>query len=79
MKLVVCIKQVPGMNTKAKIDPESNVVIWEGEERIINPLDMYALEEGVRIKEQHGGSITALSMGSSQSEEILREAATSSV
>ena len=56
MKVVVCIKQVPGTNTKVGIDPQTNTVIWEGEERILNPLDMYALEESVRIKEQHGGT-----------------------
>jgi electron transfer flavoprotein beta subunit len=74
MKVVVCIKQVPGINTKVRIDPQTNYVIWEGEERILNPLDMYALEESVRIKEQHGGTIVVISMGSSQVEETLREA-----
>ncbi len=73
MKVVVCIKQVPGTNSRMRIDPNTGTVVWDGEERIINPLDMYALEEGLRIKEQHGGTVTALSMGTSQAEEILRE------
>ena len=73
MKVVVCIKQVPGINSKMRIDPDTKTVAWEGEERIINPLDMYALEEGIRIKEQHGGTVAAISMGASQAEEILRE------
>lgn len=73
MKVVVCVKQVPGTNTKVRIDSQTNSVIWEGEERILNPLDMYALEEGVRIKEQQGGTVSVISMGTSQAEEILRE------
>lgn len=73
MKVVVCIKQVPGINSKMHIDPDTKTVVWEGEERVINPLDMYALEEGLRIKEQHGGTVDALSMGTSQVKEILRE------
>ena len=74
MKVVVCIKQVPGANAKAGIDPQTNAVVWQGEERIVNPLDMYALEEGIRIKDKNGGTLTAISMGASRAEEILREA-----
>jgi len=72
MKVVVCIKQV-SETTKAKIDPQKNTVVWEGE-GIVNPFDTYALEEGIRIKEQYGGKVTAISMGLPQAENILREA-----
>jgi len=74
MNVVVCIKQVPGPTTKIRIDEQTNSVVWEGDERILNPLDMYALEEGIRIKEQYGGKVTTISMGSSRAEEALREA-----
>jgi electron transfer flavoprotein beta subunit len=40
----------------------------------MNPFDRHALEEGVRLKEQHGGTVVALSMGPPQAEEMLREA-----
>ena len=73
MNIVVCIKQVPG-TTEVKIDPQTNTLIREGVPSIINPLDAYALEEGVRLREKHGGRVTALSMGPPQAEESLREA-----
>jgi len=72
MNIVVCIKQVPG-TTDIKIDPETNTLIREGVESIINPFDTYALEEGVRLKERCGGKVTAISMGPPQAEEALRE------
>ena len=49
MNIVVCIKQVPG-TTEVKIDPETNTLIREGVESIVNPFDTYAVEEAVRIK-----------------------------
>lgn len=72
MNIVVCIKQVPG-TTDIKIDPETNTLVREGVESIINPFDTYALEEGVRLKERCGGKVTAISMGPPQAEEALRE------
>jgi len=73
MKVVVCLKQVPA-TTEVKVDPQTNTIIREGVKSIINPLDTYALEEGVRLKERCGGKVTALSMGPPQAEEMLREA-----
>jgi electron transfer flavoprotein beta subunit len=73
MKIAVCLKQVPG-TTEVKIDPESNTLIRQGIENIINPFDTYALEEGVRLKERYGGEVTVISMGPPQAEGALREA-----
>ena len=72
MTIVVCIKQVPG-TTDIKIDPETNTLVREGVESIVNPFDAYALEEGVRLKERCGGKVTAISMGPPQAEQALRE------
>lgn len=73
MKIVVCIKQVPD-TTNVKINPETNTLIREGVESIINPFDEYAIEEGVRLKEQYGGETVALSMGPPQVEHALKDA-----
>lgn len=76
IKIVVCIKQVPG-TTEIKIDPETNTLIREGIENIINPFDAYAIEEGVRIRERFNDGeveVIALTMGPPQSKEILKEA-----
>ena len=72
MNIIVCIKQVPD-TTDIKIDPETNTLIREGVESIINPFDLYALEEAVQLKEVHGGKVTAISMGPPQVETALRE------
>jgi electron transfer flavoprotein beta subunit len=72
MNIIVCVKQVPG-TTEIKIDPDTNTLVREGVESIINPFDTYALEEGVRLRERYGGKVTAISMGPPQAEVALRE------
>ena len=73
MNIIVCIKQVPE-TTNVKINHETNTLIRSGTKGIINPFDMYAIEEGLRIKEKFGGKVTALTMGPPQADEALREA-----
>ena len=73
MQFVVCIKQVPD-TTDVRINPETNTLMREGVESIINPFDMYAIEEAIRLKERMGGKVTAVTMGPPQAEAALREA-----
>jgi electron transfer flavoprotein beta subunit len=74
MNLVVLIKQVPD-TTEVRIDRETNTLIREGVPSIINPFDMYAIEEALRIREHSGeGKVTIMSMGPPQVESALREA-----
>ena len=73
MEIIVCIKQVPE-TTEVRINPETNTLIREGVKSIINPFDMYALEEGIRLKERFGGKVSVISMGPPQAESALREA-----
>jgi len=73
MNIIVCIKQVPE-TTEVRINPETNTLIREGVKSIINPFDMYAIEEAVRLKEKFGGKITVITMGPPQADAALREA-----
>jgi electron transfer flavoprotein beta subunit len=73
MNIIICIKQVPE-TTEVKINPQDNTLIREGVKSIINPFDMYAIEEGVRLKEKLGGKVTVITMGPPQAESALREA-----
>ena len=73
MNIIVCIKQVPDTQD-IRINPETNTLMREGVQSIVNPFDMYAIEEALRIKEKLGGKITAICMGPKQAEEALREA-----
>lgn len=73
MKIVVCVKQVPSTN-EVRLDPETNTIIRDGKQSVINPFDTYALEEAIRIKEKIQGEVIALSMGIPATEKILRDA-----
>lgn len=73
MQIIVPIKQVP--ETKSvKMDEKTGTVIREGVESIINPLDLYAIEAALRIKEEHGGTVIAICMGPMKALEALKEA-----
>jgi electron transfer flavoprotein beta subunit len=73
MRIIVCVKQVPGTN-QVEIDDVTGVLKREGVGAKMNPYDLYAIETAVRIKETQGGTVSALSMGPMQAEAVLREA-----
>jgi electron transfer flavoprotein beta subunit len=73
MNIIVCIKQVPETQ-EVRLDPVTHTLKREGIAAIINPFDLYALEEGLRVKDAHGGTVTLLTMGPPQAEAALREA-----
>ncbi len=73
MNIVVLVKQVPN-TAEVRIDPKTGTLIREGVESIVNPDDLLAIEAGVRLREAHGGRVTALSMGPPQAIDALREA-----
>jgi electron transfer flavoprotein beta subunit len=73
MRIIVCVKQVPETQ-EVRLDPVTHTLKREGIAAIINPFDLYALEEGLRVKESQGGTVTVLTMGPPQAETALREA-----
>ena len=73
MNIIVLVKQVPD-TSEVKINRETNTLIRDGVPSIINPFDMYAIEEALRLREQHGGTVTALTMGPPQAAEALKSA-----
>ena len=73
MKIIVCIKQVPD-TTDVKINPQTNTLIRDGVRSIVNPFDMYAIEEALRIRENLGGHVIAITMGPPQAKIVLEEA-----
>jgi len=72
-RIIVCVKQVPE-TTEVEIDPETGTLRREGVPAVVNPFDLHAIEEAVRIKERHGGTVTAVSMGPPQAEAAVRDA-----
>ena len=72
MLTVVCIKQVPD-TTEIKIDPEKGTLVREGIPAVINPTDLNAAEEALRLKDQFGAKVVAITMGPPQADAALRE------
>lgn len=73
MNIVVPIKQVPE-TSNVKMDPEKGTMIRDGVESVINPLDLYAIETALRLKETHGATVTAMTMGPPPAETAVRQA-----
>ena len=71
MNIVVCCKSVPGLVTDLKIGADNKSLQYQGQLLAINECDEYALEEALVLKKAHGGQITALSMGSIKSQDVL--------
>lgn len=73
MKIMVCIKQVPG-TSKVEVDEKTGVLKRDGVDSKMNPYDLYALETALRIKEKKGGNIRVISMGPPQAKAVIKEA-----
>lgn len=73
MNIIVCIKQTFDTEAKIILNNEGQIDS-NGVNFIVNPNDEYAIEEGIRLKEKFGGEVTALTLGSSRAQEVLRTA-----
>lgn len=73
MDMCICIKQTPD-SSSVYIDPISGQVDYERFVQILNPADACAVEAAVRLKEQFGGSVTAITLGPQDAEGALRAA-----
>ena len=73
MHIVVCIKQVPD-SAQIRVHPVTNTIMRQGVPTIINPYDLFALEEALRLRDRLGGEVTVLTMGPPMAEDSLRKA-----
>jgi electron transfer flavoprotein beta subunit len=73
MHIIVPIKQVPE-SSNVKLDPETGTMLRTAVEGVLNPLDLYAIEAALQLREQKGGQVTAISMGPPKAESALRDA-----
>src|ERR1700746_2345828 len=74
MKIAVCIKQVPARDWQPRPN-ESKTWIGERDGGFgVNEPDAYALEEALRLKEQHGGEVVVCSAGPARVAQVIREA-----
>lgn len=72
MNIIVCVKQVPDTASSLKILPDGTAADLKEIQWVLNPYDEYAVEEGLRLKEQHGGSVTVITIGPEKAGEALR-------
>jgi electron transfer flavoprotein beta subunit len=71
VKIAVCVKHVP--EQARKIDPETKRLDRSGE-GAINPFDVHAVEEALRIKEAEGGEVLVVTMGPAGAQDSVRKA-----
>jgi electron transfer flavoprotein beta subunit len=74
MNIVVLVKQVPDTWSERTLRPEDNTLDRDAADAVINELDDYAIEEGLRLQEAHGGEVTIVSMGPEKAAEAIRKA-----
>lgn len=75
MHIVVCVKQVPD-SAQIRVHPVTNTIMRQGVPTIINPYDLFALEEALRLRDRFGGEVTVLTMGPPMAEDSLRKVLT---
>jgi len=74
MNIVVLVKQVPDTEGDRKLDPSDNTLDRASVDPVINYIDEFAIEEGLRLKEEHGGEVTILTVGPERATESIRKA-----
>ena len=74
LKILVTVKRVPDTAAEKRLDPADRTLDRESVETILNPVDEYAVEEALRLKEQHGGEVVVLCMGPSSALATVRKA-----
>lgn len=73
MKILVFVKQVPDTDD-VKLDPKTGNLRRDGVKSMLNPLDANAVEAALQLKEAHGGTVVAITMGPPQANEALKKA-----
>ncbi|HVC18723.1 MAG TPA: electron transfer flavoprotein subunit beta/FixA family protein [Vicinamibacterales bacterium] len=74
MKIAVCIKQVPTREWQPRLNEAKTWIRDQDASYEMNEPDAYALEEGLRLKEKHGGEVVVCSAGPARAAQVLREA-----
>ena len=73
MKILVCIKQVPG-SSNVQVDPVTGVLIRSGIQNKMNPYDLYGIETALTLAEKYGGEVEVITMGPPPAKAVIIEA-----
>ncbi len=74
MDVVVCIKQVPDTEQPIRVRPDGSGIDEQGLNWILNYYDEHAVEEALRVREKHGGTVTVVCVGPARAAEAIRTA-----
>jgi electron transfer flavoprotein beta subunit len=74
MKIAVCIKQVPTREWQPRLNDQKTWIREQDASYEMNEPDAYALEEGLRLREAHGGEVVVCSAGPARVQQVIREA-----
>lgn len=74
MKIAVCVKQVPTREWQPRLNDDRTWVREQDVSYEMNEPDAYALEEGLRLRETHGGEVVVCSAGPARAQQVIREA-----
>src|SRR5512143_173270 len=74
MNILVCISRVPDTASRILVGPDGKTIDTQGIKYVVNPYDEFGIEEGLRLKEKNGGTVTAVTVGAEASTDILRTA-----
>jgi electron transfer flavoprotein beta subunit len=74
MKIAVCIKQVPTREWQPRLNDTKTWIREQEASYEMNEPDAYALEEGLRLREKHGGEVVVCSAGPARVQQVIREA-----
>ena len=74
MNIVVLVKQVPDTWADRTLSESDRTLNRDAVEAVINEIDEYAIEEGLRLKEAHDGEVTILTMGPDRAADSIRKA-----
>lgn len=74
MKIAVCIKQVPTREWQPRLTDDRTWIREQDVSYEMNEPDAYALEEGLRLREKHGGEVVVCSAGPARVQQVIREA-----
>jgi electron transfer flavoprotein beta subunit len=72
MRIAVCVKHVPDATVHKRLDPQTKRLDRSGE-GALNPTDLQAVEEALRIKESQGGDVVLVSLGPAKALDSLRK------
>jgi electron transfer flavoprotein beta subunit len=71
LKIAVTVKQVPDPNAAQGLEPDNTIA--RDRELVLDPGDEYGIEEGLQLKEKHGGEVVLVSMGPEKARDAIRK------